>query len=128
MNAPVRNAVKESGGCIKKCIAVIQSGGCWILFLRSVEGMSKIIREYVSCENGLMKMQVVAFVGSVENGREGVSFVIGDRRVALTGKQVKDLIETLVKRINFRPGYCATDWGVYEKVYPDGCSEKAGED
>ena len=90
--------------------------------------MSKVIREYVSCENGLVKMQVVAFVGGVENGREGVSFEIGGKRVALTGRQVKDLIETLVKRINFRPGYCATDWGEYERVYPDGCSEVAGED
>jgi len=97
--------------------------------------MSKVIREYVSCENGMKVLEVVAFVAGAENGREGVVFAVRDSgnpelnaRVALTGKQVKDLLEVLIKRINFRPLFRATDFGEYMRVYPDGSMIKGGED
>ena len=87
--------------------------------------MSNIIRAY----KGIKEMckgktlEVIAMVGG-EHGKV-VAFKVDDSEfVALSERQVIDLVLTLLKRLGFKHRYLATDTSEFEKekryVLPDG--------
>ena len=86
--------------------------------------MSNIIRNY----RGINKncgVEVRAFMGGNEYGKAiSLRFYGTDDYVELSEKQVIDLIITLLKRLGFKQGYCATDTSKFESedriVKPNG--------
>ncbi len=81
--------------------------------------MSKTLREYPSLDVGDRgrDMSVTAFVG----GKHGysVQFTIAGQYCALAENQVRDLRDTLTKRLQSRKGYKATEWGEPDIVEPE---------
>ena len=80
--------------------------------------MSKTLREYISLDSGNVgkEMSVTAF-GSGKYGLS-VQIGIGGSFCALAENQVRDLRDTLTKRLQSRNGYRATDWGEPNTVNP----------
>lgn len=80
--------------------------------------MSKTLREYptVDSDNG-QEMSVTAFVGG--DYGYNVQFTIGGNYCALAENQVRDLRDTLTKRLLSRKGYRATEGGESIVVSPE---------
>jgi len=82
--------------------------------------MSKTLREYPSLwlgDDG-NEMSVTAFVGG-EYGYS-VQFTIAGKYCAMAENQVRDLRDTLTKRLRSRKSYKATEWGEPEIITPIG--------
>lgn len=86
--------------------------------------MSKTLREYPSLDLGGSgsEMSVTAFVG----GKYGysVQFTIAGQYCAMAENQVRDLRDTLTRRLQSRKGYKATEWGEPDIVAPESSEEQ----
>ncbi len=80
--------------------------------------MSKTLREYPSLDVGGdgNEMSVTAFVGG-EYGYS-IQFTIAGKYCAMAENQVRDLRDTLTKRLQSRKGYRATEWGEPDIIMP----------
>jgi hypothetical protein len=80
--------------------------------------VSQELRQYHSIEDlGSELMCVSAFVGGKYG--KGVQFTIGRKYCELAENQVRDLRDTLTKRLRSCKGYKATDWGQSITVEPE---------
>ncbi len=85
--------------------------------------MSQDIRIYESIQDAYednSKMLVTAFVGGEKYGYSA-QLTVGGEYICLSQKQILDLIEVLVKRVQSKKGWTATDSdNKLGRVNPDG--------
>jgi hypothetical protein len=76
-------------------------------------------------DSGRSDLSVTAFVGGEKYG-SSIQFTTKNDYVALSEKQVLDLIAVLANRLRCKKGWSATDYGNEKTMLPNGKIKKCG--